>query len=513
MKIALVATYAHPLALGLRYVSAFLKARGHDVRMLFMANKRDTAKADFPPALLAELADRVRDADLVGLSLMTNTFHRARVLTESLRAAGIRAPIIWGGIHPTIAPEESLEAADIVCIGEGEHTMAELADTLQAGRDPTRIEGLWFRRNGTVIRNEVRPLAEDLDALPLPDYELANQHYVAQGDRFVAARPDILRGVLDRYRIQTTRGCPCRCAFCNNAAFQRIYRGKGRWVRMRSNESILGELETRMREFPTINAVNIVDDLFLIRGEQQIEEFADGYARRIHLPLQFDAFPTTISAAKIRSLRRLPIALVSMGIQSGSENTLYDIYDRRTPLERVARSIDLLADNRLPAEYHYIVNNPFEPDANVIETIRFAARHHRGPAIVRVFPLALYPSTPLHDRAVAEGVLAGRHRAEYEHAYGSKYHVVADTYLTILLRAVLWMKGAGLSARTVEAFAAAATSRPARAVFDHRWFPYAAYGFFRIGHFISRRIIQQCILRPIAALRGRRRPALRPASA
>ena len=100
MRIALVATYTYPLALGLRYISAFLKRRGDDVEMFFMHSKRATAKADFSSALLTELVERLRTADLIGMSLMTNTFHRTRVLTETIRAAGLKAPVMWGGPHP-----------------------------------------------------------------------------------------------------------------------------------------------------------------------------------------------------------------------------------------------------------------------------------------------------------------------------------------------------------------------------------------------------------------------------
>ena len=150
MRIALVATYTHPIALGLRYLSSYLKAHHQQVEMFFMRSKRDTAEADFSPALIHELIDRLRNVDLIGLSLMTNTFHRACVLMEAFRKASIRAPIIWGGTHPTVAPEESLEVADTICIGEGEQAMLELAETLEAGGDPTSIGSLAFRRKGNV---------------------------------------------------------------------------------------------------------------------------------------------------------------------------------------------------------------------------------------------------------------------------------------------------------------------------------------------------------------------------
>ena len=127
MRVALISTYTHPIALGLRYVSSYLKAAGHHVEMIFMSSKRDTAAADFSAAALEQLVDRVRGCDLIGMSLITNTFHRACVLTDRIRSAGIKTPIVWGGTHPTVAPEESLEMADVICVGEGEQTMLKFA--------------------------------------------------------------------------------------------------------------------------------------------------------------------------------------------------------------------------------------------------------------------------------------------------------------------------------------------------------------------------------------------------
>ena len=114
MKITLVSTYTHPIALGLRYVSSYLKSAGHDVQMVFMSSKRDTAEVDFSEAAVEQLTERAGKCDLIGMSLITNTFHRACFLTQRIRAAGIKAPIVWGGTHPTVAADESLEITDAI---------------------------------------------------------------------------------------------------------------------------------------------------------------------------------------------------------------------------------------------------------------------------------------------------------------------------------------------------------------------------------------------------------------
>ncbi|MEE9294712.1 MAG: radical SAM protein [Phycisphaerae bacterium] len=510
MRIALVSTYTHPIALGLRYVSSYLKAHGQNVEMFFMRSKRDTAEADFSTALLAEFVERLRDADLIGMSLMTNTFYRASVLTQTIRAAGIKAPIIWGGTHPTVAPDESLEIADMICIGEGEQAMLELAESLEAGRDPTTIGGLSFRVDGRVIRNEVAPLHKELDEYPFPDYDL-DTHWVKVKDHFEPAAPGNLRGALHRYRIESTRGCPYPCTFCNNAALLRVYKGKGSWVRKRSNENVIREIEQARARFPTIECVDIVDDLFFVRSETDIEDFVRHYKERVNLPIDLDAFPNTITRTKVNLLARLPISVISMGIQSGSQDTLKNIYQRPTPTEKIVEGINALADNRIPAEYHYIVNNPFEPDRNRIETLRFAASYHRGPAVVRIFPLQFYPGTPLYDRARREGLIGQRHDSAYQRTFANTKTYVGEAgyleteYLGVWLRVVLYLRSLGASPQAAHRLIDVVTDPKVRRFLDRKWFAPVAYAIYRVGRFTCKKLIYQPFIRPFRYLRRKPR--------
>ena len=509
MKIALVSTYTHPLALGLRYVSSYLKAAGHDVVMIFMSSKRDTAKADFTEAVLESLLERLRDRDLIGMSLMTNTFHRAGMLTERIRNADIKVPIVWGGTHPTVAPEESLEVADIICVGEGEEPMLQLVERLEAGADPKGVGSLGFRAGGPfgnkhTLRNPVLPLEQELDDYPLPDYELET-HWVTGKEGLEPARLDTLRGTLHRLRIETTRGCPYPCTFCNNAALLKVYKGKGSWVRQRSADNIISEIVQAQACFPTIEAVNIVDDLFFIRSEEDIKEFAVKYQQQVNLPLELDAFPNTITEAKIRSLSRVPINLISMGIQSGCADTLKNIYKRPTPIEKIVLGINLFADYRIRAEYHYIVNNPFESDRSRIETLRFAATHHRGPAIVRIFPLQFYPGTPLYDRAREAGFIGDRHDSAYQYTYTGKTHILGSGYLEVWLRVVLHLRNWGVPSAVVHRLIDAVIHSWVRRAIDRKWFVPLSYGLYRVGRFIGRKLIYQVFIRPFRYLRRKPR--------
>ena len=497
MKVGLVSAYTHPFALGLRYLSSYLKTMGHEVELYFMSSKRDTTAPDFSDAALEDLSNRLRDSDLIGVSLMTNNFHRARAITEHLRNGGLRAPIVWGGTHPTVMPDECLEHADAVCVGEGEEPLLQLLEQMEHG-DPTRVPGMHFRGGGRFgnaadVRNALGPLETRLDDLPFPDYEL-ERHWVAEKEGLAPATRSNLRGALDTLRVITTRGCPYRCTFCNNAALREVHEGAGRWVRMRSLDNVLDELRKALACFPSIRTINFIDDLFFVRKQEEIDRFVEAYARDVNLPLQMDAFPNTVTEAKVASLARIPLELISMGVESASEDTLRNIYQRPTAKKRIAEALDIFNRYKVPLEVHYIVSNPFEPEENVIESMRFIADHHHGPAVLRVFPLMFYPHTPLYDRARAEGMVGTRDDVAYDFMGTGSLQFAKHDYLAIWLRAVLNMRNVGVPSKLCHWTIDAATSRPVRFVCDRKWFGPTVF----VTYFVGRKLVKNLLYQPIA---------------
>jgi len=507
MKIALVSTYTHSVALGLRYISSYLKTAGHDVEMIFMSSKRDTVQADYSDAALEHLVERVRERELIGMSLMTNNFRRACALTQHVRAAGVKTPIVWGGTHPTVAPEESLEHADAICRGEGEEPMLQLVEQLEGGRDPTTVAGFDFRGGGRfgnreTIRNPCAPLETDLDRLPFPDYELQT-HWVAQKHGLVPARPGNLRGALHILRVVTSRGCPNHCTFCNNAGLRNLFKDCGPWLRLRSLDNVLSEIRLALACFPTIERVNFVDDLFFVRSEDQIEEFVTKYNEQVRLPLQMDAFPNTVSERKVRALAKVPIELISMGIESASEDTLKSVYRRPTPPKRIAQAIATFRKHRIRMEYHYIVSNPYEPDRNVIETMRFIADHHQGHAVLRVFPLKFYPGTPLYERARADGLIGTRDDTAYDYMGTGALEFIGHDYLAIWLRIVLNLRNVALPPWIAHRVIDFAANRVVRKAIDRKWFPPAVFHGYQLMRKVARNLVYQPFVRPFKRLRRR----------
>ena len=507
MNVALIAPPAVPIALGARLISSDLKRRGHTTRMVFLPmRKLDRFHEPYGPELLDDLVKLVRDADVIAITVMTNTFLKATQISEAVRSAGLTAPVVWGGVHPSAEPESCLPHADLVCVGEGERPMASLLETLAAGGDPSELPNFVSRRNGEVLRNDVLPLDDDLDAAPFADYDLDDGHYVRHRGRLVPARPELLGKALVKYRIVTTRGCPYDCAFCCNGLWRRLYQGKGPWVRRRSVENVVEELAEVRRRFAVTRGVSIVDDTFFVRSAEEIGRFAELYRSQVGLPFEINTHPATLTREKIDPLVAAGCRVVEIGLQSGCEQTNVEIFNRRTSQECMARALDLLADTRgIRVQVHYILDNPFEPEAWQIETLRFAARHHRRGFESTIFPLVMFPGSALHARAKAEGVSGAIDEAMFQTLYTGreKRRFTRLGYVPLVLAMVLRLRRWGAPRWLARGLVEAMVWRPGRFVLDRRWFMLAAAGASRAGRMIYHGV-DQALLRPLRKLARRR---------
>jgi anaerobic magnesium-protoporphyrin IX monomethyl ester cyclase len=439
MKITLISTFDDISSNGLRVISAYLKKHGHNVDLIFLNVTNDELFQPLGQNMKDDLIGLCESSDLVGISLMTNQFFIAKELTEFLKSK-ISLPVIWGGIHPTVKPEECLEYADMVCIGEGEEAMLELAETYGV-RDISRIKNIWTKKEGNIIKNNPRHLEENLDNYPFQDYAF-DSHYILREGRIVKMTKQILRETMQAcagpeaniaYSLITTRNCPHNCTYCCNNALRRTYMNKGKFVRKRSSESIMKELEFIKVELGFIGEVHLADDTFFIRSKEEIEEFCSSYKARINLPFKCCLSPQTADREKLRLLVDAGLIFLNIGVQSYNDKTLFDIYKRPTPKTMIMESINTVNEfrERVKVAYHVIVDNPYETKESRKETVRFIGSLPAG-SQVYLYPLVFYPGTELYERAKGDGFI----RNEYEDIY-RKFWTIEDIrncdYLTFVL--------------------------------------------------------------------------------
>ena len=104
MNITLISLCEEIFMYGMGTLSACLKKEGHNVQIIFMPTN---FQEKYPNESLNELVELSKDSELIGISLMTIFFKYGVQITETLKSV-LNIPVLWGGIHPIVQPEECL---------------------------------------------------------------------------------------------------------------------------------------------------------------------------------------------------------------------------------------------------------------------------------------------------------------------------------------------------------------------------------------------------------------------
>ena len=371
--------------------------------------------------LLLELVDRVGPR-LVGLSVSSVSFQTAKWVTRRLREQ-CDAPIIWGGVHAIIAPDECIQEADMVCAGEGEEALLELCEAVRRGQAPADIPNLWFQRDTGVDRNPLRPLIAHLDSLPWPRRTDGDRRLFIDEGRVVRG-PIINAGYMtNAYPVMTSRGCMFACSFCCNAVIGRRYRGIGRYLRRRSVDHVLAELRHAVRH-SAISSVRFWDDVFTY-DEEWIEEFCRRYPREVGRSFICYAHPRRTSQRVLELLSGAGLTMVYVGIQSGSADTNADHFNRRQTNEEIRSFARRARALGITPNYDVIVDNAFEGDADDHATSELLLSLQR-PYKVLLFSLCFFPCTPLTEQAVSRGIIQEQQTEQHTAKALNNFFLVLD---------------------------------------------------------------------------------------
>ncbi|MBK5092272.1 MAG: cobalamin-dependent protein [Actinobacteria bacterium] len=406
--------------LGIAYLSAVLKQAGHQTSLVHVV----------APPEREEFLDRIKteSPDLVGLSSTTHMFRHASRWASWLREEQDIATVC-GGVHPTIAPEEVIDTPgiDIACVGEAEEAMVELCDSLEEGRDPSSIPGLWLRRRGDLIRNPARPLLTDLDSLPFPDRSIFDPSLFCDDQH-------------PRGTLMASRGCPFNCSYCSNHAQKSVYPNPKEYVRLRSPENVVEEIEHMVAADERIEFIRFDDDI-LTMDREWLGRLSELYRDRVGMPFICNSRVNFIDRELARTLADMGCRVVCMGIESGNPWLRERVLNRHMSNERIVEAFALCREAGMKTVSTNMVGLPLEDTSMVLDTIKLNARCH--PDTIQVSTFIPYPGTELfklcEERSLIEGervdsIFEGRSPLKQEEdgwepgAVKANFHTLAYTY-------------------------------------------------------------------------------------
>ncbi len=447
MRIALITPTPYDLfASGPRALSAFLREQGHDTRLILVPGETGRYKYrtnyiyQLPGTMIDDLVRLADGCDLIGVSFMSGNFDVAVQCTRALQTAYPGTPVVWGGHHATVQPEQAMEYVDLAVVGEGEGAMLDLADAIEAGEDVSGIPNVWARRGGETVSNLPRPLIQDLDSLPFIDYS-CEDHWVydrkqrhlipldAEGLRLNAAQyPDRDKILRYTYKTMITRGCPHHCAYCGAAHAHGMY-AKQRVLRRRSVGHMMAEMKALLERYPFYEMMHMQDDVFFAAPTKSIEEFATAYKREIDLPIRAQMSPTVINETKFKAMIDAGLCFTELGLQTGNERTM-KLYRRGMSNEHLLRATDIIArysEYLNTPDYHVILDCPWETPDDVVDTLRLI---WELPHPYNLLPssLVFYPGTAFYERAREEGILVD----DFSEIYRKHFTTPKGSYVNFL---------------------------------------------------------------------------------
>ncbi len=373
---------APPLAL--IHLAAPLVASGHEVRIVDSA-----VEADPQNAVLKALDG----ACALGVSMVTGPMITEGVKVAAVvRAARPELPIVAGGWHPSILPEQTLKSPlfDAVVKGQGEITLLEIVERWNSGeRDLTGVAGSFFKRGGEVVGNAPRGYT-DINALPRRPFEIVDfERYAKKCHGF--------RWIL----YCSSHGCPWDCSYCSNAS---VY-GRN-WKPLHADQTVdeMAELASRY----SLDVIDIIDDNYLVRRDRATE-----IAEKLLLKgTRFEYFIQTrtdqidrLSDGELRLLRRSGLKRIFFGIESGSKRVLKTV-NKRLDLETAYRTAERCHAAGVEASFNLIFGLPGEEAEDLKDTIAMVdAIGRRNPdAAFFTNIFSPYPGSPIFPEAVRLGV-------------------------------------------------------------------------------------------------------------
>ena len=305
----------------------------------------------------ADLGRKVGDwrPDVVAYSTNVLAFDD---MAAAHRSVSDRFPFvsIMGGPHPTFSPETfPLAGVDAYCVGEGEPAFRDFLVAVENDRPFDDIPNLITAGRA----NEVRPLVSPLDELPFPDRD------ITLANTYLRTTP--------KKTFYATRGCPFSCSYCCNNYYKKLYRGKGPIVRRFSVERVVREIEY-VRSRYCMDFIKFGDDLFAMKADEWLEEFAEKYAGRVGIPFNCYLRIDRVDDRLLQLLRKAGCYSVHLSIDSTSERIREEVLGRRMQAIDFVERLRLIHSFGINTWVNYMLAAPGSTLRDDLDTIALSRK-------------------------------------------------------------------------------------------------------------------------------------------
>ncbi len=339
------------LPLPLMYLAVPLERAGYRVRII---DQRVN------PHWREDLRREIRDGNVLALGVSSMTGKQLLAAKEAsvlAKKVDPNLPVIWGGVHPTLLPEQMLENdfLDAVCVGEGEDVFTQWVQAVDKSLPWDDIPGIAFRREGSIVPHKRLPPTVDLNTIVRPAYHLVDMK------RYITSR---LFGERD-FIAMMSRGCPHQCTYCYETAFNI----NNAW-RAVDPKLAIDEVEYLQKTYG-ITALTFMDDLFFGK-KKWAEQMADEIIhRKIEMTFRADIrvdYVAGFGTEYMKKMRKAGFRIMFVGVESGCDRILKFIKKQITR-EKILESMEVFQQSGVIPHCAFMAGYPTETNEEILQTL------------------------------------------------------------------------------------------------------------------------------------------------
>jgi len=399
MRISFIDSTGWPLPnIALAYLIASIEKTNHKPMLIDCFLKK--SKEEY---ILKKIKEQ--SPDIVGFSTMTSALEKNFNIAQAIKKEFPGLLTIFGGIHPTLLPEETLNNpyVDAVCIGEGEKAIVELLDCLEEKKE-LNVKGIWYKRDGQIIKNELRVLEQNLDSLPFPNLDYWDM------DLYLKIFPKPTGGIY----ILASRGCPFECSFCSQKALKEILTtNNSLYYRARSANNIIAEAKLNIEKYKNrgLKAFLFADDTFGL-NRSQLDEFTELYIKegiyKIY-PWGCQTRADIINEEWVRKAKKSGCFLVELGLENSREEVRIKKYNKKITDEQFKKVVKWLKEAGIIYNFNILIGSFGETPAEIWRNVKES--YALGPLFLYISPYIPHPKIELRaqhgDSIIKETNLLG----------------------------------------------------------------------------------------------------------
>lgn len=359
-------------------LSPGLKKAGHEVKIAIGDEEK----------VIREL--REYNPDIICFPVIT-PFRKFMInMSKKIREIGINSLIVVGGYDASFFPDIIEKAPiDVLCRGEGEDALLELVNAFEKKKDYSKIKNLWVKKNGKIIKNNLRPFKNPNERL----------FY----DRDIYREYDSFFRDLEFEQIMVGGGCPYRCSYCFNHKYRQMYeKVDKKYCSLRDVDNVIEECILLRDKYKVKNI--FFNDSTLGYNKSWLREFLKKYKEKVSLPFTINATVNEVDEEFCRLISETKKCfLIRIGLETGNENFRAKVLNKPISNEQYMNAIELFKKYKIKYSMAIMLGLPGETLEYSIETLDLASKLSGKKSVVAVNIFKPFPKLDITEYGVKIG--------------------------------------------------------------------------------------------------------------